>query len=802
MTELFLFNRRSITKIFLMMIFSCVGLIAQVSNYISNVQVSDAKENRAITISAELFAVENISEITLAYKSFGTAEFKKRDMIITGAVSSGTIPGESVLPPYLEYYLIIRLKDGSSQTFPLGVDQGIVPLQISVAGSSLKDKEIFILSPFEGESLSEDEMLISISFIKAPDYIDIHKTKIYLNEEDVSFSALVTVDLIVLSGENLPKTFATETRRLRVEVFDKEGNLYHSIQRTFNVVTAQLAKMIESSWKYNGYLKGESRGENFNKASTWYNNFSAELNSSYHDWKLNGYAYLTSEEKNDLQPYNRYSFSLQGGDWFGLKIGDSYPRFPSLIMDGKRIRGFSGFLNLGAVNLQTSFGETERKIEGKLLEKFLASQVPLSSDIIAINKTKYGFPFGRVDFGTYSRKIFTVRPSFGRGENFQFGLTYQHSKDDTKSIEFGALPQENIVFGSDLMLALDNQNFMFTSQIAFSLLNKDIATGNLTDAQIDSLFGPNSTFDLDPADVKRVRDLIGKFITVNQYLGPWNPQEFASLAGEAALTLNYLNNNFRVSYIYRGSEYNSFGQTFLRTDVKGINIVDRIRMFDNKLFLSVGYEQLEDNLQKTKIAVTTFQTISGSVSFFPRMDFPNITIGFNRFKNNNGLKLSDQKNGKFTIDDVTNRILLQMSYDFTAGIKHNASISYTNSIREDNGFANSDASFSSGSFNVSSSWNNQLISIFGLVYSSSEIKNIPFNYFSLSLGGRYRLLENKLQLSASFNPSFGDFKRQSFELIADYNLFSNVNLSFQTRVFRIPGSATNSIVGLSTRLSI
>ncbi|MEW6701965.1 MAG: hypothetical protein AB1298_04530, partial [Bacteroidota bacterium] len=785
-----------------LLIIVCTEGYGQISNIVSSVKIGDAKEKFPLPISAELFSSENISEISIAYKSFGQSEFKKAEMLIAGNTASVTIRAEAILPPYLEFYLIIYMKDGSSQTYPMGIAEGVTPLQVAVSAFSQKDKEIIILSPAAGEMLSEDEILISVSFIKAPDNVDINKTKIYLRDEDVTSSALIAGDIIILSGENLGKKIGLGSRLLKVEVYDKEGNLYHTISRTFQTVSVEVAAAVGERWKYNGYLKGESRNENFNSVSTWYNNFAGEINSSYGQWRINGFAYFTSEEKNNLQPYNRYSAAIYGGDWLELKLGDAFPRFPNLIIDGKRVRGVSAALNFGAFNVQASYGQTLRNIEGVLLEKFTANNVPLGTDIIPIDKLKYGMPYGRVSLGTYNRKLLAVRPSFGSGENFQFGLSYLHAKDDNGSIEFGARPQENVVLGSDLMFAFDDQNILFTTQAAFSIINKDISTGNLTDAQIDSIFGKNSSFDIDPANVKKVRDILGNFITVNQYLGPWNPQEFSSLAGEAALSLNYFNNSLRGSYIYRGNDYQSFGQTYLRTDVKGINLVDRIRMLDNKLFLSFGYENLQDNLQKTKIATTTFQIISASVSYFPRTNFPNITVGYNRYVNNNGLKLTDPVNGKYSVDDITNRILFQLSYDFTAGVKHSSSFLFTTSSRTDNSLAKTDADFNSGSLTVNSFWTQRLTSLFGVIYSTSEIKGIPYNYFTITLGGRCKLLENKLLLSATLSPSFGDYKRQIVELNTDYNILSNLNLVFQMRLYRIPGSSSNSIIGLTTRLSI
>jgi len=776
-------------------------VIGQISNIVSSVKIGDAKEKLPLAISAELFSTENISNISLAYKPFGENEFKKAEMLIAGNTASITLPPEVVIPPYLEYYLIIILRNGSAQTYPLDITQGVSPLQISVSAVSEKEKEIILLSPNPGEMLSGEELLISISFIRAPGNIDVSKTKIFLNDVDVTSYELLTGDLIVLSGENLAGKIGFGAKLLTVEVYDKEGKLYHTISRSFQVVSTEVAMAVSSRWKYYGNLKGESRNENYNSASTWYNNISGEFNTSYNDIRFNAFAYLTSEDKENVQPYNRYSAAVQVGEWLDLKAGDSYPIFPNLILDGARVRGFSGSLNLGAINLQTAFGETMRRVEGTLLQTYPAGTVPLGSDVILIDKLRN--IYGQAKLGTYNRNLLVVRPSFGSGENFQLGFSYLHAKDDVGSIKYGARPQENIVIGTDIKFAFDDQNFMLTSQAAISVQNKDISTGTITDAQIDSIFGTNSNLGISPSDFKKIRDIVGNFITVNQYLGPWNPQEFSSFASETALSLNYLNNNLRASYVYRGNDFQSFGQTFIRTDVKGINLVDRIRMLDNKLFISFGYENLKDNLQNTKVATTTYQTISASVSIFPRINFPNITIGYNNYDNNNGLNISNAQTAPFAVSDNTNRILLQLSYDFAAvGIRHSSSLSFTTSDRKDNTLAKMNANFSSGSFTVNSFWKQQLSSIFGIVFSSSEIQGKQFKYVTLSFGGKYLMLENKLQLIGTLSPSFGDFQRQVLEFTADYNVLANLNLMFQARLFRIPGASTNSIFGLVTRLTI
>ncbi len=782
--------------------------LAQVSDYILSVNIGDAKEKTPLTLTADLVTVENISSLYIAYKPFGENEFQKIEMLITGNTAAGTIPSDVVVPPYLDYYIIINLKDGNTQTYPVGIDQGANTLQIAVAGVSDKDKEIIVLSPVDGEILTKDNLLISISFIKASDAIDISKTKIYLNGTDLSSQALIAGDLIVISGENIQDQIKYGAGSLQVDVYDKEENLYHTIGRTMQIVTTEIFAEVESRWKFIGKLKGESRSENFGSLSTWRNNISADMNASDDTWRLNGYLYFTSEEKGNLQPYNRYSAVIKGSDWLELQVGDTYPRYPNIILDGKRIRGVSGYINLGAFNIQATYGETERKIEGKI-DTLYQEQPSFTSNIIAVDQNKYGAPYAKVRLGTYSRNLFAIRPSFGSGENFQLGFTYLHSIDDKESVELSARPQENAVFGTDIKFALDDQNILFTTQAAVSLFNKDIYSGDLTDSEIDSIFGEDGYYNVDPDQVKTMRDVLGTIITVNQYIGPLNPQELASLAAETALNLNYLNNSFRASYIYRGNDYYSFGQSFLRTDVKGYNIVDRIRMFDNKVFLSLGYENLEDNLQDTKIATTKYQTLSASISIFPRVDFPNITLGYNRYDYNNGLKLADTTYQNYVVDDLTNRFLIQLSYDFVAGIRHSSSLSFITQTRDDESFAPIDANYISSTFTLNSYWYPELSTIFQIIYGSNELKKFdrttsvtttePFDYVTLSVGARYKMMENKLLLSANLSPSFGDFKRQALELLADYNILANLNLAFQARIFRIPGSSTNSIIGLTTR---
>jgi len=788
-----------------LVIIACVisaNLYGQASDRVSGVKYQQAIESKPLELRAELINYLDIAQMNIFFKPLGRQEFVKREMTMQGNAALATIPGEYMVPPSIEYYFSITLKNGNVETYPAGAPQTAPPLQISIAPVSQKDRQIILLSPEPGEIVVNEELFVSISFLKAPDNVKIEATKVYIDNLDVSDKVIYTGELMIFSAANFPNLIPMGGHSIKVEVYDKDGSVYHSINTSFQLVSPEMALAMGKKLNTRANLRAETRSVSFNNTNTWYSNVLFNGDAEYGDWRFNGNAYFTSEEKSNLQPMNRYSASIESS-WLSLKAGDTYPTFSSLILDGKRVRGFSGALNLGIINVQAAYGEVTREAEGSLLATYDANSTQLlNSNVIKIDAAKYGKPYGLVDFGTYSRNVFVVRPSFGSGENFQLGFSYLHSSDDKKSISFGARPQENIVAGADFFLGIDDRNIVLTSQAALSFVNKDISTGDLTDAQVDSLFGPNKFINVDPKTIKDIKGIASKFITINQFLSPLNPQELSSLAYETAIQFNYFNNNLKAGYVYRGNEFQSFGQSYVRTDVKGISVTDRMRLFDNKVFLSGGYENLKDNLQNTKIATTTFETMNAAISIFPRVDFPNIRVEYTRNQNSNGIKSTDPVNSISGIDDATNTVSVQLSYDLTAGIKHNTSLSLSTSNREDNSIRKINSSNTFVNFSFNSYWTAKMTTYFNAVVFNSEIAGILYKYTMLSAGARYRMLEDKLELMGAFSPSFGDFKRIGFDFTAAYNIIRNLDIVFQAHIYKTEGMPQSSEIGLMTRLGI
>ncbi len=790
---------------------------AQLSNTVSDVKIGIPKENQDLSFQVTLFQSTGINKIILFYKTFGENEFEKQELSMTGVNASTVIPGKYLIPPYIEYYLVVYFENGKEENYPL--DYPLSPaIQIQVQTSSLKDKEVLIMSPEPNSQITLADFFVSISLLRASDDVKKDATKIYIDGTDVTSLALFAEDLIMFYAENFPGTIKSGYHTLTVELFDNSGSSYHSVSTNFTIVPSDFAQFSKSDVKYYVKFKGESRNENIANNTAWYNNMTLNSGLEYKGWNLDGKLYITSEEKKYLQPNNRYLISLSS-DFIKLSYGDDFPTLPNLILNGKRVRGFYGDLRLGFFNLQTSVGEITRGIEGRVIDTIPRSLKQLGNDIIKLNEMYDA----RIIFGTYQRKIFAIRPSFGSGENFQWGFSYLHGIDDKKSINLSARPQENLVFGTDMLLAFDDQKFMLTGQAAFSLSNSDISSGNFTSEQIDNLTRPDSLFAGQKDIIKNLVDYLGSMITVNQFLKPLNPQELATFSADGALQLNYFNNFLKLSYIYRGNDFQSFGQSITRTDIAGINFTDRLRLLENRLFISFGYENLSDNLQKTKQSTTTFQTISTSVSLFPRVDAPNFVLSYTANSNKNTISLPPELIGQYNlidslserrvpgydrkllyaVDDNTNRFGMQITYDFFWGYKHQAGLNFSISDRKDKSALNYDINNSSFMITSNSTWSDDFSSNFNISINNAKIesKNVANNkelsYASISLGGRYLMLQNKLILTGAFAPSFGDLERQTLDLFAQYYILNNFSLSFQFR-FINQKNFSDTIVGLMT----
>ncbi len=785
---------------------------SQVSDRISSLTPDEAIANAPVTIQANLRQGGTIERVYLLYRPFGESQFTPVQMDLSGNLASTTLPSRVTVQPFIEIYLVLVDRSGRSETYPLGEtpDPLTTPpahtLQLPVRSFDETDEQVVFLSPDRGNVLEADEVLISVSLLRADTMVVKRATQIFFDGMDVTSAAVFSGDLIVLAPENTGRSLAPGPHRVNVRLYDRNGNLYRVAALTFLVkgeVQYSTATPLLPGFTPNVSVYGESRNEQVGSIGTWYNRMGYTFSGKYGLWRFLSNGFLTSDEKSNRQPQNRFYAGVEH-PLFRAGYGDAYPVLPDLILSGKRVRGAHGAARLGFFNLDVTYGSTVRSVEGVVTDTFPAESLgvhQLQHPGMTYGQLPDG-SWGAVQYGTYQRELFAIRPSFGSGETWQLGFTWLKAKDDMSSIRYGVRPQENLVVGSDLVARFDGGRILFNAQGSFSALNIDISSGNISNELVGQLFPGDSS------EVVKWRDRFSKLITVNEYLRPLSVDKPATLAYDLSLTLHYFDNVLNARYLFHGIDYVSLGATFVRRDVQGYSLTDRLRLAGNAWFLNIGYEHLQDNTIQTKVATTTYTTLSLAISYYPTGTPATFTGGYSRYRSENPLGLlgPDSLNA---VDDVTNRFYLQSTYDVHLITRHTLGVRFSSSVRNDQTVRRLDVQNFSAGVSVTTRYAIPLettldasLNLNTLPVSGSRGATSSLDYTSLALQGRYELLRDVFACTAQLSGTFGDIGRTVFDVGGEWYALTAFRLSLEYAHFTNTGNPSEGFVSLRGRYEL
>jgi len=252
-------------------------------------------------------------------------------------------------------------------------------------------------------------------------------------------------------------------------------------------------------------------------------------------------------------------------------------------------------------------------------------------------------------------------------------------------------------------------------------------------------------------------------------------------------------------------------------------VSDYIRMLSNRVFLSLSYEGKSDNTAFTKAGTTSYSNLNTSLTMSLAADIPTLQIGYGLFGRNNDQlifqNISTPDSATKAADEATNRYYFGANYDFTAGIRHSLTASFSIADKKDNTFYKRNQS---NSF-VQLAWNGQfnipLQATFSVLYSGnsndqelfkpdttlsgrlgpdSALATTTFNYTVVTVGARYTLLGDALRLAAAISPQFGAFNRVTYTASADYTVDRH-NFAFQMNYYQNSGTADDKIFSLIYR---
>jgi hypothetical protein len=784
-------------------------MFAQLSSYVSSTSPASAPSRKPVTVTVELQQGHHVTDVQILYRPFGSSGWRKGEMDLRGNTARFQVTREYALTPFLEYYLVMTDASGKMASYPRSTEADpikVPPAQtLRVTISDENKDQVLFLSPEPDAVLEPEDVLISISLLRADSAVVRRSTQIKIDDINVTTGAVFSEDLIVYVPENAGMTLAPGLHTIKVGLFNRKGQLHTSTEMSFTVrgQTRDAGAGRTGGFTYRVDVNGESRHEQIQGEGTWYNRVGASFKGMTGIWGFTSNVFLTSDEKSDRQPQHRFFAGIET-PWVQVGYGDHYPVLPELILSGKRVRGLQSSAHYGIVGVDVTLGQISRGIEGALAYSFPVDSfgVEFRKDPTAMYGLVRDSTFGRFNYGTYARDLFAIRPRVGDRETWEVGFSWLSSGDDKNSIRYGIAPKENIVIGTDFMARIDNSRIEITGQAAASAYNMDISKGSFTDADIDRIYASGSE------GIKKVRDILSPYITVNDNFRPLNVDKLPTVAYELGLGLNYFDNNFKFTYLYHGNDYTSFGQSFLQTDIRGFSVVDRARLIDNQLFLTVGYERLEDNTSATKVGTTMFNNVNVAATFLPRMNMPTITVGVSVYDNDNGLSV-DGRDSLAAINDGTLRLYMQSSYEFGAGTRHTASLNVSTSTRDDKSVRAYDVKNMTAEMGLTTFFQ---IPLRTTVSAAMFLNTLPvsgvrgeeqkLNYGMVTLAARYGFLRNLLTVSTTVSPTFGDYHRIAFDAGVEWTARPDMNLLLQVSVFSNADVPNESIVSLRYRYTI
>ena len=669
-----------------------------------------------------------VTSASIYYRPRGQETYQEIPMSLTvGNLYFGTIPAAEITAPGLEYYLIALLDDESVLAYPVD-DPEVNPVFVAVKSAAeevtyapetqeiaadLQEADILILSPEPGDIYLPEEVVIAVSLFNVRD-LDASSIRLLVDRQDVTTQADVTADLVSYN----PPALRVGAHQVEVHLNSSSGSAYEPVSWRF-LVSRKVSTTTERAYRQSGAFTPAYRRDDIDGQLLEVGSMKLSYRGGW-DWlRFRSNMKLTTQQDPYKPHRNRFSASFST-PLLKLGIGDVTPRVNRFSLDGKRLRGYDANFTLKLINLRVAQGELERSIQGRPETAIVVTD--FANDSLTVSRAGYAF----------RRNILAVRPSFGSGQRFELAFSLIKAKDIVTSVDriiddaivsidsstaadaswindtlrtityqnlenlFGSkiglpekdwkgkFPQDNVVIGSSLSLALNQRRFVVQSGFALSMLNKNIWDPVLSFKELDT-FMPGDTVEdgsigglLDTSDIPiNPGDLEDYFhISLNQV--PLLPidafalmdgnylqavAKMPSLAYHATAKLNYLNNFITMEYQQVGPEFNSLANPNIQKNVRIRSISDRIRLFGSRLFISALYRATDDDIIKMEDdPITSTEMVNLSANLNLGQGLPSLTIGQRTYQRDNGITEIDTSTGDRREDILTESMNLGLSY--------------------------------------------------------------------------------------------------------------------------------------------
>lgn len=762
-------NSKSLLLLFAAIFFLTTGLKAQ-NERIIHTPANYATEGLPVIIDVEIESGTEIpAEGRIYYRISGQDAFSYIEMKINRFKLSGEIPGSVLKGDALEYYLEVKFTNNRKINYPEDTPFSAPPLEVVIrpvgAGEGIGEKALVILSPEQGSVVTEDRILIAVSIMQHIRTINQSNLIIAVNGTDLTSQASISEDMATLVVEDV------KPGEHHIAFYLKEKGKQEKLTGWSFIMRSP--EEAAPPGVFNGSVNA---GYNYEDISSEIRNVTwidGRFNGKYHGLDYATRAYVTNLERGDQQAQNRFLASMRY-KILTVKAGDVQPQLSEFSLWGSRTRGAQLALNTRYFNMDAVWGFMRRKVDGAGYDSIVIEINPITGDTLKSAPVEIGGDSTIVtrierfiiDPATYSRQLMAVRPSFNFSRNIVWGINILKVKDDVNSVEYGLNPVDNLVLGTDLKMYFDHRRIVFTTETSISLYNSDISEGAMSDAKdLENIIVINQNFEPLPTDSSLLDTTTS---TIDKAKGLAGEILKSSSAHRTNLVLNYFKNELRIGYKNIGRSYKSLGSPTVLADVSGFTIQDRIRLLNNRLYLTVGYELYNDNVNKRGETTTERQIIRSNISYYSPPRYPNISFGFRQQNRENDGDVTTYTLPDSTTENVDNRIEnstltynvgIDQSFKF-ADLANNVRFSYSNSGTEDqidpSGY--SDAIMNSISLSLSSRKGQRLENNASIRRTSQESQGSRFlvDYNAVSLNSRYMLMPDKLWISGGVSATLAD----------------------------------------------
>ena len=200
---------------------------------------------------------DNIKKVTLFYQSNNQKDFLEIDMLHSkDNFFSSNIPAEYVTKNGINYFILLELNDNSIYSYPY-LDPQKNPVSISVSENVKKNKsrsrsksdDVQILSPTPNSRVYKQDLLISLSFFKLKN-IDLSKTKVYLNNRDITDKVTMYDTYFIYKPD-----FLVDGRySVKVIFYDKYDRVLPQTKWGFTVISKDRLQGLSTLFSHTGKI--------------------------------------------------------------------------------------------------------------------------------------------------------------------------------------------------------------------------------------------------------------------------------------------------------------------------------------------------------------------------------------------------------------------------------------------------------------------------------------------------------------------------------------------------------------------